>query len=901
MNTAQGNPNASAGPWDEEHVKALLHFPRFPARLIQNDPWQAWIVRHGGLKSVFAYLQKYPLSPSHRRILEVVLSSPDEISDVYANRLNISRATYFYQLRELLPFLVQALNQWESEPAPELAELPEIPPAGSSSLPVPVTSLIGAEKILTALVPLLEREDVRLLTLLGPGGIGKTRVSIELAGRLAERFAGNICFVDLSPLRDPVQLLPAIGQALGMPKTSDLRELKKRFSAQPHLLLLDNFEHLLSASALVTELLAGSTGLKILITSRAALRVYGEHEFVVPPLAVPAEDSIPDPGRLAQNPSVALFEQRARAVDPGFALSPDNAEAVYALCRFAEGIPLILELAAYQAKYFSPQAILVRLANSRRLNFLSRGPRRLHPQQQTPRDILDWSYNLLSADLQGLFRRLSMFPGGFTIDAAEAVCAPGDSAPQRVQAGLTALTDQSLLEQHAEAGGEPRFHMFEITREYALEQLESAGELASVSRAFAAYYLDFAEKIGASPEPSGPRAWIEKLHREYPNIQAAIQWTIDQHEGELGLRYVSALWNYWKFRGNQAEGRRITQTILEQTVEFRRPIRALVQRLAGWLAHDVRDYTAMLGSFQASLDLSEELQDRVGAGLARQGLGELAQLRGQWDLAREHIQASLDLFRELDDRLQIAWSVDMLGRIEFGRGRLAEAQDLFGDALDKFCAIDAQSAAAFALSHLGQAVFYQGGFESARAFFEESLARSSAAGDARSPVIAVTKNYLAEISVHTAQSPEAEGMISQSLGLSREAGYTWCGELGNFTAALLAMREGGYSSAGSNFQNCLLLQQSLREYWRMMILLEMVSSLLVLQHEWLAAARLYGAAAALRTGMQIPAPPVYAAGHERDLGILREQLKGDVFEDAWLAGQSLNLDDAFIYALRCLE
>ncbi|OGO10373.1 MAG: hypothetical protein A3K46_04170 [Chloroflexi bacterium RBG_13_60_9] len=336
-------------------------------------------------------------------------------------------------------------------------------------------------------------------------------------------------------------------------------------------------------------------------------------------------------------------------------------------------------------------------------------------------------------------------------------------------------------------------------------------------------------------------------------------------------------------------------------MEFRRPIRAHVQRLAGWLAHDVRDYTAMLGSFQASLDLSEELKDRAGAGLARQGLGELAQLRGQWDLAREHIQASLDLFRELDDRLQIAWSVDMLGRIEFGRGRLAEAQGLFQDALDRFRAIDAPSAAAFALSHLGQAVFYQGAFDRARTLFEESLSLSSATGDARSPVIAVTKNYLAEISAHTAQSPDAEEMVSRSLALSREAGYTWCSELGNFTAALLAMRDGDYSSAGAYFQNSLLLQQSLGESWRMMILLEMVSSLLVLEREWLAAARLYGAAAGLRTGMRIPAPPVYSAGHERNLGILREQLKGAVFEDAWLEGQSLNLEDAFIYAMRCLE
>ena len=658
--------------------------------------------------------------------------------------------------------------------------------------------------------------------------------------------------------------------------------------------------------------------LKILATSRAALRIYGEHEFVIPPLAMPSEESIQDPSRLAQIPSVALFVQRARAVDPGFALTRENAEAVYALCRFSEGIPLIIELAAFQVKYFSPQAMLVRLANSRRLNFLSRGPKRLHPQQQTPRDILDWSYDLLNPELQTLFRRLAIFPAGFTMDAATAVCpsparpAPDprpadgrtdrdDSASHRVQSGLTALADQSLLEQQSEPEGEPRFHMLEITREYAQEQLDAAGELPAVSRMFAEYFLDRTEKITGLKDPSGRQVWVDKLHREYPNIKSAIQWTIDQREGELGLRYIAALWNYWKFCGSQAEGRRITQTILEQTADFHRPIRAHVQRLAGWLAHDVRDYTAMLGSFQASLDLSEALHDRVGVGLARQGLGELAQLRGHWDPARGHIQASLELFRELDDRLQIAWSVDMLGRIEFSQGRLTQAENLFQEGLDHFRAINSQSAAAVALSHLGQAVFYQGGFDRSRALFAESLALSAETGDTRSPVVALTKNYLAEISINAARLPDAEGLIAQSLALSRDAGYTWCQELAIFTTALLAMREGDLAAAGMHFQTSLLLQQSLKEYWRTIILLEMVSSLLVLRCEWLAAARLYGAAAGLRKGMNIPPAPVYGAQHEQSLGKLKENLKGAVFEDAWLAGQSLALEDAVIYALRCLE
>lgn len=905
---------ASAGPWDEEHIKALLHFPRSPIRLIQKEPWQDWINQHGGLKSVYGYLQKYPLSPSHHRIVEVVLSSPDEISDVYANRLNISRATYFYQLRELLPVLVQALNHWDTEAPAE----PSPSPLSPSAFPIPFTSLVGVDKVLGTLLPLLQRGDVRLLTLLGPGGIGKTRVGIELARRMADRFGENTCFVDLSPLRDVNDIVPAIGQAAGIPKARGARELAHGFLAREYLLLLDNFEHLLSASTLVTEILTAAPQLKILATSRAALRIYGEHEFVIPPLAMPDEESIPDPSRLAQIPSVTLFVQRARSVDPGFALTRENAESVYALCRFSEGIPLIIELAAFQVKYFSPQAMLVRLANSRRLNFLSRGPKRLHPQQQTPRDILDWSYGLLNPELRTLFRRLAVFPGGFTMDAATAVCAApdrpapdpppadgrsdwDDSTSRRVQSGLTALADQSLLQQQSEPEGEHRFQMLEITREYAQEQLDATGEQAPVSRAFAQYFLERAEKITGLNDPSGRQVWVDTLHRDYANIKSAIQWTIDQREGELGLRYIAALWNYWKFCGSQAEGRRITQTILEQTADFRQPIRAHVQRLAGWLAHDVRDYTAMLGSFQASLDLSEALHDRAGAGLARQGLGELAQLRGQWEQAREHIQASLDLFRELDDRLQIAWSIDMLGRIEFSQGRLTQAGSLFQEGLDHFRAIHAQSAAAVALSHLGQAVFYQGGFDRSQALFAESLALSAETGDSRSPVVALTKNYMAEISINAARLPEADGLISQALALSRDAGYTWCHELASFTAALLAMHKGDLAAAGMHFQTSLLLQQSLQEYWRTIILLEMVSSLLVLGCEWLAAARLYGAAAGLRKRLNIPPAPVYGAHHVQSLGKLKENLKGAVFEDAWQAGQSLALEDAVIYALRCLE
>ncbi len=840
MNTARKTFEMPAEPWDEEHIKALLHFPRFPAHLIQQDPWQTWIDLHGGIKAIYAYLQNYPLSPSHHRILEVVLSSPEEISDVYANRLNISRATYFYQLRELLPALVVALNHWEIGRSPARGKGQEYSPPLLPSLPNPINSLVGVEPILQTLILQLQREDVRLLTLLGPGGIGKTRVSIELARRMFPALGNNIGFVDLSPLRAPNSVAPAIAQSLGILQGNDLQALAAFLAPREFLLVLDNFEHLLSASALVTELLAAAPRLKILVTSRTALRVYGEHEFIVPPLDSPAAETIREPDQLARSPSVALFVQRAQAVHPGFTLNESNSEAVFELCLRMEGIPLEIELAAFQVKYFSPQAMLVRLSNSKRLNFLSQGPKRLHPQQQSPRDILDWSYELLTPELQTLFRRLSVFAGGCTMEAAATVSAllalnerphapdaprpdGSDGFARQVQAGLTSLVDQSLLQQRSDPNGEPRFYMLGITCEYAQELLDAQGESQAVGRAHARCYLAFVEKIKSSTEADVRRDWIERLQREYENIKAAIQWTIEAEKGEWGLRYIVTLWNFWKFCGYQQDCRQITQTVLAQTTHVYQPLRAQVLRLSGWLAHDLREYTAMLWAFQASLELSSLLKDRSGVGLARMGLGALAQLRGEWDLAREHIQACLQLFRELDDSRQLAWSIDLMGRIEFSQGNLPEAQRLFLESVSHFRSLGSQSATAFVLSHAGQAAFYHGDIEYSQSLFEESMALSHATGDTRSPVIAMTKNYLAEIAIHTNQLPRSRELIDQCLALCKDTGYSWCAELGNCTAGLLALQSGDIPSARGYFQASLSLQQSLKEQWRSLALLEMVA------------------------------------------------------------------------------
>jgi predicted ATPase len=892
------------GTWDDEHVKALLHFPRFPIRLIQQDPWQNWIGQRGGLKAVYAYLQGYPLSPSHRRILDVVLSNPESVANVYADRLNISRATYFYQLRELVPALIQALNHWDPDhPAsPEIS--PQALPTIQPTLPNPLTTLVGVESLLQSLTQLLLRDDVRLLTLLGAGGIGKTRLAIELSHRLSGEFGDQLCFVDLSPLRDHAQVETAIAQTLGLKEAGELR-LKAYLRSRRFLLVLDNFEHLLPARSLVTGLLATAPRLKILVTSRAALHVYGEHEFVVPPMAMPSVENVKNVELLNQSPAVTLFVQRAQEVNPGFALSSENSEAVSELCRLMEGIPLAIELAAFQVKYFSPQAMLVRLSNVRRLAFLSQVPKRMPSHQQSMRDMLDWSYALLTPELQDLFNKLSVFPGGCTIEAAESVCT-GDPSGQAgeahdIQIGLTTLVDQSLLSQHAEANGEPRFEMSAISREYALEQMETRNEGGSLRRAHALYYLTLAETC-ASPQDTHSRAGLfALLQREYVNVKSAIQWALEQRESELGLRFVVALWDYWMFFGNQQEGRQFAQTVLEQAAGLHLPIRAQVMRLVGWLAHDLRDYTTMLWAFQSSLELSESLSDREGVGLALQGLGELARLRGQPRQAQEQIRRCFALFEDLQVQPQIAWSLDLLGRIELSQGELTQAESHFRESLGSFQALGSNSGTTLALIHLGQALFYQGDLEQSGPLFEQSLDLSRATGCARSSICALALNYLGEIAMRQSRPQPARGLIDQSLCLSRNGGQSWCIEMGCFTAGLLAIEAGELESAAFSFREGLLLQQSLQEHWCSLKLLEAVAALSVARSDLLGATRLYGAADHLRASLSIPQMPLYRSQHEESMAELKVRLEAPALAEAWGAGRELSLDQALAYALRCLE
>src|SRR5215213_4841245 len=417
-----------------------------------------------------------------------------------------------------------------------------------NNLPVQLTPFLGREEQVARVVDFLSREDVRLLTITGPGGVGKTRVALQAAADLLEHFPDGVWFVDLSVLHDPDLVPSAIAAVLGVREEGGLltERLAGVLARKRLLLVLDNFERALEAASIVTNLLARAPGVKALVTSRAPLHSYGEQEYSLAPFLLPdpAQAHLPPLERVLQVDAVRLFVERAQAVKPDFTVTTANAPAIVEICRRLDGLPLAIELAAALVRLLSPQALLLRL--EKRLPLLTRGARDVPERQQTMRDAIDWSYDLLTRDEQTLLHRLAVFSGGCTLDAAEAVSDPQSTFD--VFDGIASLVDKSLLRQE-ETEGEPRFRMLETVREFALERLEESGKGEESRRQFAAWCLALAEAsqpalIGGSMQPR----WVARLDNELPNIRAAVNWLLERGEGPTALRLLTAAEDYWSRR-----------------------------------------------------------------------------------------------------------------------------------------------------------------------------------------------------------------------------------------------------------------------------------------------------------------------------------------------------------------
>ena len=626
-------------------------------------------------------------------------------------------------------------------------------------LPVPVTPLVGREREAAAVEDLVVREGARLVTLTGAGGVGRTRLAVEAARRLGPGFADGVRFVDLAavPAADLVAAEIATGLGLHTSPGRLVADLQGYLRARRLLLALDNFEQVLAAAPLLTELRAAASGLVVLVTSRTVLRLSGEHEFPVPPLPVPPVGVAPDLADLQRYASVQLFVARARAVAPGFALTEGNARAIAEISRRLDGLPLAIELAAARIMLLPPRALLVRLDD--RMNVLTSGPRDLPEQQRTLKNTLDWSFGLLSAREQALFARLGVFAGSFGLPAATAVA--GDTAQMDT---LSSLVDSSLVrtEPHDD---EPRFSMLETIREYALDRLRETGDWTSTHDRHASYFLALAKPAEHELHGAGQLAWLNRLELRHDNLNAAMSWLLDRGQGAAALDLGWATWRFWWLHGHAGELARYLEMILAHSDDMTAGQRALALSGAGFVRFAGGDQARARRLFKRSLPLFRQAGNRLDMGLAAAALGHLLAAQQRVAVASDLLEQLLGQLRHVPTEqlsepqrvqylLDVALASNFLGQIRLDQGDHRRAAELFAEGLgaahsgaDRFTILislydlalarQAQADLAGAAGHLkeGLGLAADAGDETSAAYYLEVLA--AVAGQQDSPQRAV--------------------------------------------------------------------------------------------------------------------------------------------------------------------
>ena len=650
------------------------------------------------------------------------------------------------------------------------------------SLPTPLSSFVGREREVAEVRHLLAAN--RLVTLLGPGGIGKTRLAIEAATGIVGNFADGIVFVALASVRDPGLVISAVARALGIQDVGSralVDRLRSRLRAADLLLLLDNFEHVLSAADAIGSLLADCSRLRVLVTSRAPLRLSGECEVPVQPLALPETHTLLPPEELGKYEAVWLFIERGSKVRPQLTLTGHHAAAVAEICARLDGLPLAIELAAARLRVLSPQGLLERLGHA--LPLLVGGPRDMPARQQTLAATIGWSYDLLDPAEQRLFRRISVFVGGFTLDAAEAVCGDADLG-LAVLDGLESLLAKSLLGRHEEERATPRFRMLETIREYALEQAHAAAELGEFRRRHAAYFLGVGEMAATKFSSFSAPEWLQRLETDHNNLRASLSWALEEHDPDTALRLSSAVWHFWYARGYLTEGARWLEDALRMAdglaperrqelgaTGLPRHIAARARALtgAGVLAHYQGHYARAATLCGQSLALCRKVGDQPGIAAALKGLALVARSGGdfatartmyeearrihealgdQWGLsytlrylaivlwmeadyaaARPVIDASLSLAREIGDRQGVGLSLTVTSYVACSLGEHAAAEIAARNAFTQHESYGDRRGAAQALWTLGMAVAGQGRYQEANAHHKRALSTFSEIGD----------------------------------------------------------------------------------------------------------------------------------------------------------------------------